>query len=508
MFTIVIRVDSSGQIGSGHLMRCLTLAERMKKKYGANVHFICRDLPGNIAWLVEEQGDSLHMLPLVAVEKNLTGYASWLTVKQERDAEETIDTIKQFGKADLLVVDSYAIDSVWESMLRPYADEIFVIDDLANRRHDCDILLDQNFYLDRESRYHDLVPKYCRLLLGPAYALLRREFYEARKTLHRRDGNLHRILIFYGGSDLTNETSKAIKAIRELNLANVEVDVIVGECHGYREKIRDICESVSCLHFYCQVNNMAEFMAKADLCLGAGGTTTWERCYLGLPTIVTAVAENQMKICEDCERAGFIHYLGRWNQVTEEDICRELKVLKKPENLRAFQEKCLQHMADIGMWNNVPQNDPYLRLATEQDADLLFRWVNDPNVRQNSFHTEPISLGEHRRWLSQIFAAKNARLYILQANDKAIGQVRLVFADNWRISYSIASEYRRQGFGKIILQLAENELIKAGYAGEKMLAEVKSDNVVSRRIFRGLGYRETQSHHDGAYDYTKKICIT
>lgn len=316
----VIRVDSSSQIGSGHLMRCLTLAGQLKKQ-GAEVAFICRDLEGNLTELVKKQGYELHLLPRAENDDTLIGYAAWLTVSQQRDAEETIAIIQKFSVVNRLVIDSYAIDETWEKLLRSYVQEIFVIDDLANRRHDCDVLLDQNYYLDKEHRYDGLVPESCKLLLGPEHALLREEFYEAKKHLRKRDGSIHNILVFYGGSDLTDETTKAIHALIELNLSGVTADVIVGASNRKKDRIRELCSQHEFLRYHEQVSNMAEFMNNADLMLGAGGTTTWERWFLQLPAIVTAIAENQLKVCEDCAKSGMIDdYLGYYSDVSQDAV--------------------------------------------------------------------------------------------------------------------------------------------------------------------------------------------
>lgn len=330
---VLFRVDSSSQIGSGHLMRCLTLAGQLKKQ-GVEVAFICRDLEGNLIELVRKQGYGLYLLPRATKDEALKGYLAWLTVSQQRDAEETLAIIQKFSAVNRLVIDSYAIDETWEELLRPYVQEIFVIDDLANRRHDCDVLLDQNYYLDKEHRYDGLVPESCKLLLGPEHALLREEFYEAKKHLRKRDGSIHNILVFYGGSDLTDETTKAIHALIELNLSGVTADVIVGASNRKKDRIRELCSQHEFLHYHEQVSNMAEFMNNADLMFGAGGTTTWERCFLQLPAIVTAIAENQVKICEDCASAGLIHYLGRWDDVTVEDIIHAVTEFKKGDTER------------------------------------------------------------------------------------------------------------------------------------------------------------------------------
>lgn len=327
---IIIRVDSSTDIGSGHLMRCLTLAERMRKEKNAEVHFISRDLEGNLHGKIKNAGFTLHILPRHPINKHLDGYAAWLTVSQDLDASETKTVLQEFGRVDYLVVDNYALDIAWEREMRSFTDKIFVIDDLANRVHDCDILLDQNFYVDKEERYCGLVPQNCKLLLGPRHALLREEFYEARKRLRKRGGTLRHILVFYGGSDLTNETMKALNALRVFHETQpgITVDVIAGASNPHKQEIKAFCEALDVrtwLRYHVQVDNMADYMARADLMLGAGGATTWERCFLELPAIVTAIAENQRRIAEDCAAKGWIDYIGWYDDVTVGRIVNELE---------------------------------------------------------------------------------------------------------------------------------------------------------------------------------------
>lgn len=329
---VVIRADASTSIGSGHVMRCLTLAHRLKKEKNAKVVFVMRVLPGNLIGVVEKQGFEVLRLSPANQTYSLNGYGLWLTVPMEVDAQQTIDLLQHYLQehgcdvVDRLIVDSYALDEQWELMLRPYCNKIMVIDDLANRRHDCDILLDQNFYLNKDARYAGLVPEHCKMLLGPEHALLREEFYEAKKHLRKRDGNIKNILVFYGGSDLTNETEKAIKALVQLHDEGYSftADIITGLSNSRREKIEKICSKYHFLHYYCQVSNMAEFMNKADLMLGAGGSTTWERLYMELPALVTAVAENQIQGCRDCSQAGIIEYLGINEDVRVDTILEAL----------------------------------------------------------------------------------------------------------------------------------------------------------------------------------------
>lgn len=337
MYLVFIRADASSLIGSGHVMRCLTLAQRLHKEENAKVVFIMRRLSGNLIDLVRKHGFDVLVLPPADQDYELEDYGLWLTVPMEVDAQQTIKVLQHYLQehgcdvVDRLIVDSYALNEQWELMLRPYCREIMVIDDLANRRHDCDILLDQNFYLNKDVRYAGLVPENCKMLLGPEHALLREEFYEAKKNLRKRDGNIKNILVFYGGSDLTNETEKAIKALVQLHDEGYSftADIITGVSNFRREKIEKICSKYHFFHYYCQVSNMAEFMNKADLMLGAGGSTTWERLYMELPALVTAVAENQVQGCRDCYKAGLINYLGEVANVTISTIIAAIRNINK-----------------------------------------------------------------------------------------------------------------------------------------------------------------------------------
>lgn len=338
---VVIRADASRAIGSGHVMRCLTLAARLRR-HGDDVVFVMRELAGNLIALAEAQGFRGLRLPRHEKDASLTGYAAWLTVPQAVDAAETRAALSDAGisKIDLLVVDSYALDITWERQLRTVAAQIFVIDDLANRVHDCDVLLDQNFYWDASHRYDGLVPPSCDVRIGPQHALLREEFFEARRHLRQRDGRLRRVFVFYGGSDLTRETEKAVRALLVVPELHLAADVVVGSSNAHIAEVRALCAGHPELHLHVQAQNMAELMAAADLALGAGGTTTWERCFLGLPSLVTAIAENQFAIADDCAAAGLIRYLGTWTEVTEARLARELRACADPVHLAELQRRC------------------------------------------------------------------------------------------------------------------------------------------------------------------------
>ncbi|MCU0425054.1 MAG: UDP-2,4-diacetamido-2,4,6-trideoxy-beta-L-altropyranose hydrolase [Candidatus Kapabacteria bacterium] len=344
---IIIRADAAVHIGSGHVMRCLTLADELRKQ-GGKVTFICREWEGNLQNHIENKGYKCILLkrPSEAYSEPNNEYAAWLGVCKEQDAVETLAAISEEA-VDWCIADHYGIDAEWHSIIRRKACQIMVIDDIASRMYDCDVLLDQNLYDNPEERYKSRVPAQCRLLLGSEYALLRPEFREARERLGSRlirNGEVKRILVFFGGSDPTNETAKAVKALHILGCedryAEIQADVIVGIANPHRAEIEHLCALSPNTHFHCQVPNMADFMMKADLALGAGGSTTWERCCLGLPTLAVIIAENQAGMTETAARHGLQLNLGWYFRLSETDIVAALRrILHLPHSIKAHSSK-------------------------------------------------------------------------------------------------------------------------------------------------------------------------
>jgi len=328
---VAFRVDASHKIGIGHVMRCITLANALKKN-GAHTRFICRHLPKSLHELFSSQGHELvllnHSAVNVPVEK--LAHSNLLETSQAQDA---IDSLKALSdKAwDWLVIDHYAIDAKYEKKLRSAAKKIFVIDDIADRFHNCDVLLDQNLYSNMESRYTEKLPKYCQVLLGPKYALLREEFRQLREHVKPRIGPVGRILIFFGGIDPENLTSRTIEAIKNIN-TNIIVDVVIGTEHPYRIEIEKSCK-INNYNFYVQTKRMAELMAASDLAIGAGGSASWERCCLGLATVSIAFADNQYDIANSLDNVGACIFIGDQESATQKKIESTLELVINDSNL-------------------------------------------------------------------------------------------------------------------------------------------------------------------------------
>lgn len=331
---VLFRTDASVQIGGGHLMRCLTLAEQLRLA-GAEVAFVSAVLPGAMFDLVRSLGYRCATLPPVDGGDDFQSSDAVLTAAASHEL---------FPEGvDWLVVDHYGLDARWEQRLRPHTRKIMVIDDLADRSHDCDLLLDQNFYLDQDRRYQCLLPVHCVTLLGPGFVLLRPEFSVARQHLRNRDGMVERLLVFFGSADPGNQTGLVLEALRLWNKVDIAVDVVVGAANPRCEEIQSACSAMSNVRYHCQIANMAELIAEADVGIGSGGSAMWERSYLGLPTITVVIADNQVRTTEDVAQMGCgIVYIGRAETVRADDYLHALELLlTHPELVRNISERAL-----------------------------------------------------------------------------------------------------------------------------------------------------------------------
>ena len=340
---IIIRTDASLKIGSGHVMRCLTLAVALRD-LEAEVQFVCRKHAGNLIELIRRKNFIVHELPVSgdlffsAVSENNSKHKpeNWLDTSQEQDVAETINAIKEIHP-DWLIADHYSLGQIWETKLRPHVRKIMVIDDLANRPHDCDLLLDQNYVKDGTTRYEGLVPQSCTKLLGLQYVLLRSEFAEFKKQLAPKSGNVQRVFLFFGGSDPDNLTCRALEALSDPRLIYLNVDVVIGESNRNRGSVEKLVSKRKNTQFYIQINNIAQLMGMADLALGAGGSTTWERLFLGLPAITIINAINQKQVTEDLEQFGAIWNLGWHEEVSTKKIATKIYLaINHPETLMSL----------------------------------------------------------------------------------------------------------------------------------------------------------------------------
>lgn len=358
---VAFRADASVHIGTGHVMRCLTLADELTYQ-GHECLFVCREHQGHLGDLITSKGYGLTLLPSHSAngpesrDASSDNYALWLGVPWQEDARQTFDVLTQW-KPEWLVVDHYALDAKWERALANAVGSIMVIDDLANRPHQCALLLDQN--LGRKvSDYDELLPVDCQRLIGPRYALLRPEFAELReRSLARRQKpEIKRILISLGGVDRTNVTGRVLDALVESTLPHdIELDIVMGAAAPFLNDVRlQAAELPFRAIVSVNVEDMAARMYLADLSIGAVGSTSWERCCMGLPAILMVLAENQKSAAEALKRSGAVI-------ITDSGlgIRAELETLLSPSAC----EYTLNRMVQLG--SGMVQGDGCVRVTNE-----------------------------------------------------------------------------------------------------------------------------------------------
>lgn len=472
---VAFRADASHSIGTGHVMRCLTLAEELRDR-GAEILFICRDQPGHLMDFIEKQGYGVKSLPLAP----------------ENDAALTIAALAG-QKPDWLVVDHYGLDAAWETVLRPQAARIMVIDDLADRPHDCDLLLEQNFRLGGEHRYDDLVPAACRQLSGPKYALLRREFALARENLAGRDGGVRRILVSFGGSDPQNYTGLALDALDASSARSLAVDVIAGAVNPHQAELAARCAGRPQTRFFPQVGNMAEMLGAADLAIGAGGTTNWERAALALPSIVIGIADNQRRIIADLAEAGLVWGLPELDPADVGALTHVIEAALRLTEVNRGMAGRLAGLVDGKGAGRVAgvlmQAGLVLRQAVAADALDVFAWRNDPLTRAQSLDPSEIALPAHVAWFEKAVMADDKALLIGEMGAAGVGVVRFDIAGSEaRVSIYLNPAFRGKGLGIGLLSEAMRWLRANRPAVSTLVAEVRHDNVPSNALFVEAGF--------------------
>lgn len=458
-------------------MRCLTLAKALEATGGWRCGFASSSE-------TESMVPSINELAIRPLE--IDGSPE---LEAQMMATETPDG------CDLLVVDHYWRDEQFEKICRPWAKRIMVIDDLADRKHKCDLLLDQT--LGREpNAYQSLVPDECRLLMGAQYTLLRPEFAAARgKALERRQTSrlIERILVTLGASDPDNVTSVVLDGIGQSGV-EAHIEVVMGRNAPHIAKVQEHMARLpqpATLHE--APTNMAELMGRADIAIGAAGTTSWERCCLGLPTLMVVTADNQSFVAEQLERAGAAASLGSAQGLTAATVRDALDSLLRDEDrrhalsVRAF-EICDGRGIDRVMLALAADGDKslWLRLATSDDSALMFEWQNHPDTRRFARDPHVPAWDEHRSWMERTLYDAAVLLMVIMTGDHPVGILRLDQIENpgtREISIYIAPDRYGQGIARRALDWA-----RGVFPGWTFFAEVMPGNKASHALFQSAGF--------------------
>jgi len=498
MQRVVIRTDASIQIGSGHVMRCLALADALRDA-GASVKFICREHLGHLCDFIQTKGFGLCRLPAPGdsipdpefLSDNL--YNKWLGVSWQQDAQQVEQLLEKIKTTiDWLIVDHYALDYRWENRMRHYAKNIMVIDDLADRKHDCDLLLDQNFYESFETRYENLLPPHCKKFLGPEYALLRPEFRAMRETQKPRDGIIRKIFICFGSVDASNETGKTLKAIQLLGRTDITIDVVFGINNPHYDEIRQLCDAGN-INFYPHADNIAMLMTGADLSIGAGGATTWERCCLGLPSLIISLAKNQEAIASAMAEAGYTLYLGKGEEVSAGSVRDTVHALLLNPGWVRFLANASASLVDgrgvLRIMGFILEDNLVLRPASALDCKQIYLWRNAQENREYALDPLPISFTDHETWFKDTLENPDRVLLIGEIGEQQIGVLRYDMRDDQaKVSVYLVPGKHGQGYGTRLLKAGSSWLLKHKLEVKEIVAEVLPDNFTSASAFMSAGY--------------------
>jgi UDP-2,4-diacetamido-2,4,6-trideoxy-beta-L-altropyranose hydrolase len=490
--TLIIRADAGVAMGTGHAMRCLALAQAWQDVGGNAIFAMAQSTPALSRRIRAEAVEIVHLEAASGTSK---------------DARLTAELARS-RFSDWVVVDGYQFDEAYQCRVTQGGLKLLFVDDLGLCSHYfADLVLNQNananerVYRNRES--------YTRVLLGARYAMLRREFASWRTVPRKFNGTRKRLLVTMGGSDPDNVTEQVIEAMQLLKFDELEIKVLVGNGnphwlsleHAATRSARTIC-------LIRDAHNVPELMAWADVAISAAGSTCWEMCLLGLPSILIDLAKNQRPVAEELNRLGAAFRLGSTKDITPDKIAAKLQAFISSVELRTKMSQRARELVDGQGSRRVVSamqgGSLRLRRADENDDHLLWDWANDPEVRSVSFSTEPIPWERHLQWFKAKLADPEAVLYVaIDPEGTPIGHARYqIDGARAAVSISLAKPWRGKGFGRTILALASEELFRTTNA-TIIDAYVKPVNAISLQLFTRAGYtrlpNETVSGQDAIH---------
>lgn len=350
---VVIRADASIWIGSGHVVRCATLAS-MLVRLGAEVFFVSRFMPGDLHDWLRNRGFPVYSLEQSdgpgCTEPGKPPHYPWLGTSLSDELTEVSAVLDRIGQVDWLIVDHYALDREWESYFRPRVLNIMAIDDLADRVHDCNILLDQNLYQGAADRYVDLVPEQSTQLLGPGYALLQREYAALRPQAEIRSGYIGKVIVYFGGFNEGGLTLLCTRLLLEKDSPDLYVNVVLNKQHPDYETLEVLAGASNRCSLHSQVPSLAPLMLDSDLAIGASGATCWERCCLGLPSLVVPLSENQRPIARDLETCGYVKVIGDIDDENRDSLIERIKANLSSPLDSVWSERCFSLVDGLGAY--------------------------------------------------------------------------------------------------------------------------------------------------------------
>ena len=474
---LVFRADAGARIGAGHVMRCLSLAQAWQADGGRTI-FLSHCENKTMRQHVEATGISF--IPLDTPHPN------------SADIQRALTLLREF-EAEWLVLDGYHFDPAYQEAVRKAGYPLLVIDDTAHwPEYHADILLNQNINAEALSYVRD---PGTTMLLGTRYVLLRAEFLSRRSRPREiREGG-RKVLVTLGGGDAENVTLKVIQALQQVDVSGLEAKIVVGPANPNLKILHQAAQqSTINLQLLPTVTDMPELMAWADLAVSGGGSTSWELAFIGVPSVVLVMAENQSVIAQELGKMGIVFNLGWHEQVSSSQVAQAMTRLLLSAEARGRMASRGKDLVDGDgvdrVLMRVRGQRIRLRRVREEDGRLIWEWANDPSVRAVSFSSEPILWEQHLKWFQSKLNDPGCVFYIaLDEEDVPIGQVRYDVKDGEAtVSISLGSSFRGKGYGNEIIELSSRKLFKALNA-KSIHSYVKTDNEASVEMFLEAGYK-------------------
>jgi UDP-2,4-diacetamido-2,4,6-trideoxy-beta-L-altropyranose hydrolase len=476
--TMIVRADASARIGSGHVMRCLALAQAWKRGADRAIFVTANDSRFLASRL---QTEGMEVVGLNATAASI------------EDAKRTVE-LAQEADARWIVVDGYHFGAEYQQAIKNAGLKLLFIDDHGHAAsYHADIIVNQNIHAGGE--LYEQRDAHTRLLLGTRYSLLRREFLKWQGWKRDIPDVARRLLVTMGGGDPVNATFEVIEALQQTSMDGLEVAVVLGETNPHHEQLEAaVRNSQVPIRLAKAVTDMSELMAWADSAVSAAGSTCWELAFMGLPNIALVLAGNQEAVARQLDSAGIAINLGWHSDLPRTTLIRELERLLTSKELR-------QAMSDRGralvdgkgaarVAAMMRSSKLRLRPARRDDCRLLWEWASDPAVRAASFSSAPISWADHQDWFARKRDDKNCFMFIAVDNeDLPIGQARfdLVNQSEAEISVSVSPSHRAEGYGSQLIQMSVKELFRITPA-QLVHAFIKSDNLSSIGAFIRAGF--------------------
>lgn len=465
---ICFRADASGQIGFGHFIRSLALADMLKDDFDC------------VFYTAEPSDYQIQELRRVC---------SFISLSEKTKYD---DFLSYLDGSEIVVLDNYFYTTEYQKQIKEKGCKLVCIDDMHDKHYVADVVINHAYGCHKEDYS---VEPYTQLCLGLNYALLRKPFLDLNA---KQDHSHKRLLICYGGSDVYNLTCKTIQSLGDV-IKNYQVEVIVGATFSARDELAKLAIKNNNIHVHTALSaeEMSRLMRESQIAFLSASSVLWEAIFSGCKIIYGYYIDNQMDICQNVGNNPSLglSYVGDLREVTSDNL--KTAFLKAVD----FSNKVVFKKSDVrSLFVDLFNSEVTIREATINDAKLYFDWANDSVVRQMAFHSEPILWKEHLSWYKKKIESNNSLLLLCYKSEQSVGQVRFDILEKGdaEIDISIDKKYRGMGLGKSMLKAA------IAYASnmrgiQSFVSEVKDENIASKRMFLSVGFNIIKASNDITY---------